>query len=173
MNPMYLGDSYDIVKRFFCEVARSLGYTVYIDPMYTGNWTRSQSSSFLSFVGARPLESAVPTPLAALFIDPDIGIRDRPSPKHITFETIVARCGQFPLVLVFDQSFSRGPSVRDRLVRKLSSLRALGVRGVYFDSHARFLICGSKPAPVMRFQKALLDTGLPATRFVGIPASAG
>src|SRR5689334_22577608 len=130
MNPAYLGDSYDIVKPFFCEIARSQGYAVYLDPMYTGDWTPAQSSSFLRFIGARPFESRDPKSLAALFIDPDIGIRDRPSRKHITFGAIEVRCRQFPLVIVFDQSFSRGPAVRNDLVRKLSSLRTLGVRGV-------------------------------------------
>jgi hypothetical protein len=39
MRPEFLGDSYDIVKRFFCETLRSLGYTVYIDPRFTGDWS--------------------------------------------------------------------------------------------------------------------------------------
>jgi hypothetical protein len=117
MNPKYLGDSYDIVKRFFCDVSRSLA-------------------------------------------------------AHTTFSTVAGRCEQFALCLVFDQAFSRGPHVRDDLVRKLRSLRALGIRGVYFDSHTRFLICGKKPAPVMRFQKALSEAGVPRDRFVGLAPSA-
>ena len=170
MNPNYLGDSYDIVKRFFCDVARSLGYTVYVDPMYTGSWTRTASRSFLRFIGARELAPSVTGP-AVLLIDPDKGIRERPGPAHTTFSAIAARCDHFALCVVFDQSFSRGPQARHDVVRKLRSLRALGVRGVYFDSHARFLICGRKPAPVMRFQKALTKTGLPRERFVGIAPS--
>jgi hypothetical protein len=170
MNPTYLGDSYDIVKRFFCDVSRSLGYTVYVDPMFTGSWPRSASRSFLRFLGARELATSVTGP-AVLLIDPDKGIRERPGPAHTTFSAIAARCQQFAFCIVFDQSFSRGPHVRDGLVRKLRSLRALGIRGVYFDSHARFLICGKKPAPVMRFQKALTETGLPRERFVGISPS--
>jgi hypothetical protein len=173
MNPAYLGDSYDIVKRFFCDVSRSLGYTVYVDPMYTGSWTRSGSSAFLRFIGARELATPMAGP-AVLLIDPDKGIRDRPGPLHTTFAAIAGRCEQFALCLVFDMSFSRGALVRDGLVRKLRLLQDLGVRGVYFDSHARFLICGRTPAPVMRFHKALVETGLPRDRFVGIsPLGAG
>jgi hypothetical protein len=171
MNPKYLGDSYDIVKRFFCDVSRSLGYTVYVDPMYTGSWSRGASRSFLRLIGARELAMTVTSP-AVLLIDPDKGIRDRPGPAHTTFSTVAGRCEQFTLCLVFDQAFSRGPHVRDDLVRKLRSLRALGIRGVYFDSHTRFLICGKKPAPVMRFQKALSEAGVPRDRFVGLAPSA-
>src|SRR5574338_1310431 len=167
MNPDYLGDSYDIVKRFFCDVSRSLGYTVYVEPMYTGSWTRRETRAFLRFLGARELAGNLVTP-AVLLVDPDKGIRENAGPAHTTFQTIAERCAQFSMCIVFDQSFSRGPHGREDLRRKLRSLRALGIRGVYFDSHARFLICGRKPAPVMRFQKALTDTGLPRDRFVGI-----
>ena len=48
MNPAYLGDSYDVVKRFWCDVARSLGYAMYIDPMVTGDWTPNQRASFFA-----------------------------------------------------------------------------------------------------------------------------
>ena len=172
MNPAYLGDSYDIVKRFFCEVSRSLGYTVYVDPMFTGSWTPTGASSFFQFIGAREITATIESP-AVLLIDPDIGIRDKPGPAQTTFRAIAERCDQFTLCIVFDQSFSRGPNVRADILRKLQSLYMLGVRGVYYDSHARFLICGKSPALVMRFQKQLTETGLPRARFVGIaPASA-
>jgi hypothetical protein len=171
MNPRYFGDSYDIVKRFFCDVSRSAGYTVYVEPMYTCTWTRSTSRSFSRLIGARELSASVNRP-AVLLIDPDKGIRDRPGPAHTTFGAVAERCGQVDLCLVFDQSFSRGPRSRDDLKRKLRSFLALGIRGVYYDSHARFLICGTTPAPVMRLQKALIATGLPRDRFVGISPSA-
>lgn len=47
MNPTYFGDSYDVVKRFFCDMARAAGYVVYIDPMFTEVWTPQQRASFL------------------------------------------------------------------------------------------------------------------------------
>jgi len=69
---------------------------------------------------------------------------------------------------VFDQSFSRGANARSALTAKLTELRTLGIRGVYYDSHARFLVCGKSSARVMRFQKVLIQAGLPSARFVGI-----
>jgi hypothetical protein len=75
------------------------------------------------------------------------------------------------LVFVFDQSFSRGRNGLEAMTAKLTSLRALRIRGVYYDSHARFLVSSKSSARVMRFRTALIQAGLPAERFVGIPAS--
>jgi hypothetical protein len=173
MNSACLGDSGDVVKRFWCDVARALGYAVYIDPMFTGDWMPGQRSSFLRFVGARPLPARIPTPPAALLIDPDKGIRAAPGSAHATFDAIAIRCRQFALVIVSDQAFSRGPGLRRDMARKLHLLRDVGVRGVYYDSPARFLICSKGPGPPMRFRKALVRAGLPAERFVGLPKPAG
>jgi len=172
MNPAYLGDSYDVVKRFFCDIARSAGYAVYIDPMFTGDWTPQQRDTFCRFLGTRELGASSPRFRAALLVDPDTGIRSRPGRGHTTFASIAGRCDKFALVIVFDQSFARGNKGREGMTAKLASLRALGIRGLYYDSHARFLICGRSSARVMRFQKALIQAGVPAARFVGIPASA-
>jgi hypothetical protein len=45
MRPEFLGDSFDIVKRFFGETLRSLGYTVYIDPLFSGDWSGKEDNS--------------------------------------------------------------------------------------------------------------------------------
>lgn len=172
MNPAYLGDSYDVVKRFFCESARSAGYAVYVDPMFTGDWSSRQRAMFLKFLGARELEALVPQSPAALLVDPDTGIRSAPGRAHATFRSIAENCDRFALVIVFDQSFSRGTNARSALTAKLTELRTLGIRGIYYDSHARFLVCGKSSARVMRFQKVLIQAGLPPARFVGIRPSA-
>jgi hypothetical protein len=161
------------VKRFFCSTARSVGYAVYVDPMFTGDWTSQQRDAFFRFLGARALgASDVPTSSAALLVDPDTGIRSGPGRAHTTFTSIASRCDQFALVFVFDQSFSRGRNGLEAMTTKLTSLRALGIRGVYYDSHARFLVCSKSSARVMRFRKVLVQAGLPAGRFIGIPAAA-
>lgn len=172
MNPAYLGDSSDVVKRHFCGMARSLGYAVYVDPMFTGDWTPKQRAAYFHFLGARAFGTSLAKSPAALLLDPDTGIRTGPGPAHTIFTSIASRCDQFALVFVFDQSFSRGHTGRDALAVKLTSLRALRIRGIYYDSHARFLVCSKSSARVMRFRRALIEAGLPAERFVGIPASA-
>lgn len=172
MNSSYLGDSYDVVKRFFCGMARSAGYSVYVDPMFTGDWTSAQRSAYLRFLEASAVQPTSAKGPAALLVDPDTGIRSRPGASHATFDLIVERCRQFALVLVFDQAFARNQNGRQIMTGKLKSLRALGVRGLYYDSHARFLLCSLSSSRVMRFQKALIQVGLSPARFVGVPASA-
>lgn len=121
MNPAYLGDSYDVVKRF---------------------------------------------------ADPDTGIRSAPGRSHATFGSITEYCERFALVIVFDQSFSRGANARSAVTAKLTELRTRSIRGIYYGSHARFLVCGKSSARVMRFQKVLIQAGLPPARLVGIRPSA-
>jgi hypothetical protein len=73
MRPEFLGDSYDVVKCFFCATLRSLGYTVYIDPLFTGIWS-GQQTTFFHFLGVEPLTSETPPSSGtALFLDPDTG----------------------------------------------------------------------------------------------------
>jgi hypothetical protein len=38
MNAASLGVSYDVVKRYGWEVARSPGYAMHVDPVFSGNW---------------------------------------------------------------------------------------------------------------------------------------
>src|SRR5256885_17070024 len=88
MNPTYLGDSYDIVKRFFCGVLRELGYAVYVDPMFTGD-RKGPESAFYTFLCAKPFgpPTSDQSP-SALLIDPDTGINDRGSDQHATFDRL-------------------------------------------------------------------------------------
>src|SRR5438105_12911443 len=108
MHSDYLGDSYDIVKRFFCEALRRLGYTVCIDPMFTGEWS-GQETAFYRFLGVEP-SASTPTPsaLTALFLDPDTGVNQKGSRKHASFERIVSEAQKHKIVFAFDQGFSRG-----------------------------------------------------------------
>jgi len=48
VNTKYLGDSYDLVKRFFCRELKNLGYQVVADPMFTGSWTDEEQGRNLS-----------------------------------------------------------------------------------------------------------------------------
>jgi hypothetical protein len=57
MNPSFFGDSYDLVKRFFCVQLAALGYEVVVDPMFTGEW-RELDHQFFRLIGARPLDEA-------------------------------------------------------------------------------------------------------------------
>ena len=135
MNPEWFGDSYDIVKNFFVHTLIAMRYEVYIDPMFTGDWN-GKKEDFIKFIGAKlHNDSEKPAGKLALFVDPDTGIKEKASTKHITFETIKQRLEIYELVFSFDQSFSRSISFEERMQEKLSILKKLDVNGLYYKSH--------------------------------------
>jgi len=89
MNQSFLGDSYDLVKRFFCFELSALGYKVVVDPMFTGAWEGREREEFYSLIGIAIDATAPPrSGRTALFVDPDTGIKQkgskqlaRPSPS--------------------------------------------------------------------------------------------
>jgi hypothetical protein len=86
LNPRWFGDSFDIVKRFFIKILKDAGYEVYVEPMFTGDWEDNEHR-FISFIGVN--EGTPTSHKSALFIDPDTGIGNRTTSRHITI-----CCGQ-------------------------------------------------------------------------------
>ena len=84
MNPRYLGDSYDLVKRFFCHELSLLGYSVVVDPMLTGNWGANEQE-FYRLIGARPMaQERSDSTRVALFLDPDSGISEKGDRERVS-----------------------------------------------------------------------------------------
>jgi len=104
MNPMWFGDSYDIVKRFFLCVLKNQGYSGYVDPMFTGDYSKIQDS-FLDFIGA-DLKPATPPPMpkTAILLDPDTGIGSKRTKKHITIQDFIEFTDSYSVVFSYDQS---------------------------------------------------------------------
>jgi len=169
MNPEWFGDSYDVVKRFFVGALRELGYSVYVDPMTTGEW--ASESNFLKFIGARHLRQAKPGK-TALLLDPDTGIGRRPSKRHTTIPNIAGHLDSHEIVFVFDQSFSRDRPVLQQLEDKLRELACLGVHGFFYDSHAHFLFASRSASSLASARDALIKTGLPSRRLVALATEA-
>lgn len=166
MRPEFLGDSYDVVKRFFCATLRSLGYAVYIDPLFTGTWF-GQEASFYRFLGVEPLGGAIPTSLpTALFLDPDTGVNEKGGASHVAYERLVAEATDHAVVFVFDQAFSRAGEAGPKLQEKLNRLAALGCPALYYASHANFLFISREPERLQQLRSELLALGLPASRLV-------
>jgi len=166
MNRAWFGDSYDIVKRFFVGVLNELGYTVYVDPMPTGEWADCEPA-FCRFVGAQIAPAgAARSAKSALLIDPDTGIHDRKSKQHVTIASFVERLESHDVVFVFDQSFARAADQSPQMHRKLEQLGTLDAHGFYYDSHARFLFCARSMTVLDSVVSALLATGLPEGRIV-------
>ena len=168
MNPKYFGDSYDIVKRFFCAELRGAGYSVMAVPMFTGEWG-DQKQIFLRFIGAALQPDSHGSDRTALFIDPDTGVGARASGRHITVENLTQLAQKHSLVFAFDQSFSRGGDPRSAMERKLTEIRDRACHGMYYDSHARFLFVTTSATPLEQFRERCVTLGMPSGRFISIP----
>lgn len=166
MNPEWFGDSYDIVKRFLSTELQRVGFRVYADPMLTGEWPDG-AAAFLTFIGAEEAGEAPGTREdAALFIDPDTGVREKASARHCSIGYMAQQAENFSLVFAFDQSFSRSAPAQRQMEHKLAQLRDMGMRGFYYDSHARFLFVAREHSHLSKARGALVATGLPESRLV-------
>lgn len=166
MRARFLGDSYDIVKRFFCEALRSQGFTVFIDPMLTGAWS-GQEDSFFRFLGVErcpPREGL--QGMTALLLDPDTGVSEKGSLAHVSYERLAQEADNHALVFSFDQAFSRAGESGSRLEAKLGALNARGCAALYYASHAHFLFVSREHGHLQRLRAHLVGLGLPDSRFV-------
>ena len=163
MNPDWFGDSYDIVKRFFVALLKREGFSVFVDPMFTGDW-KDLENSFYGFIGAFPYPTGeIPRPSAVL-LDPDTGIGRTKTQGHITVKDIGEEATRFDIVFCFDQSFSRGERAQEQMKYKLRQLRTENVHCFYYDSHARFLFAGRDGKIVTQVESALAASGLQKNR---------
>lgn len=164
MNPQWFGDSFDIVKRFFVENLKEIGYRVVVDPMLTGEWNGLEHG-FYRFLKAYPLTEKSSSK-SALLLDPDTGIGKKKSKQHATIKCIADHLLHHDIVFSFDQSFSRGGSASGKIREKLVLLQKTGNYGFYYDSHARFLFAAKSIRALSEVEQRLLASGLPANRLV-------
>jgi hypothetical protein len=166
MNPSFFGDSYDLVKRFFCHELASLGYVVAIEPLLTGDWNGADSD-FYRLVGVEPLvDRKSPPDRKALFFDPDTGINDKGGRQHVSFERLAQEASNFDIVFSFDQAFSRQANPATVMRLKLAAIYARGCHALYYDSHARFLFAATAKQPLDELRVHLISLGLPTSRLV-------
>jgi len=166
VNPLYFGDSYDLVKRFFCTELNALGYSVVVDAMLTGDWANTESS-FYRLIGASPHGEHSPNGRPkALLLDPDTGVKQSASPQHVSFARIAQEVKAFRLVFSFDQSFSRQAKASEVIGQKLATLKTLGCPSLYYDSHARFVFAAAEAGPIHELRNHLLSLGIPGTRLI-------
>ena len=129
----------------FVDILKRNGYSVTVDPMFTGTWQLIEEP-FHRFIGAERLSEAEwprSRTRTALLLDPDTGVGAKATEKDVTLGCIIAELKQFEIVFSFDQSFSRGQSVEEKMSEKLNGLRKKGAYGFYYNSHAKFLFAAS------------------------------
>jgi len=169
MNPDHFGDSYDLVKRFFIEVLKSEGYTVYVDPVFTGNYAEMEDKYYLLIRAKHKPAGRPRSKMPALFIDPDKGISEKETDKHVTIQKLVellSTC-QYTLIMVFDQSYRRvkNPSKKQQMSKKLSDFSDKHVFGFFFKSHANFFFGSLDKNLVAKHRRELIRLGIPSNRF--------
>lgn len=169
MNRKYLGDSYDLVKRFFCSILTALGYEVVIDPMFTGEWGNGEQEAFYLLIGASPATTPIPNSRrTALLIDLDTGIRERGGRQHVSFDRIATEVNIHALVFVFDQSFSYQEDRHAIMREKLTAMTNRGCHCFYYDSHARFLFASLEVDALNVLLSRLREIGMPGSRLFQI-----
>ncbi len=174
MHEKYLGDSFDIVKRFFAErlaaVAPLLAHPKFVPP--------GMRPAFEKMVGMRVLGvSEAPDHPFGLFLDPHTGI-PLPGEKlrtvtasHAPLEFIAGEMARLKprYVLCFDQSHDRSCALPrpDQRRRKRDGLRERNLSSFYYVSHAPFLFTAAELAVLDELRGRLIQSGIPEWRIEG------
>jgi hypothetical protein len=174
MKEKYLGDSYDLVKRFFSQVldpiARLYAYPKFVPDDIVGSYEKVTTIPILPETG--------PGGRFGILLDPDTGVRlpakvddtvHHVSPRHVTLQFIVdLNIERHPEYMIcFDQSHHRKHehSREDQRKAKMEFLRTHGIPSFYYASHAPFLFASQKSETLRLILERLMSVGIPGCRF--------
>jgi hypothetical protein len=194
MNEKYLGDSFDIVKRFWREQLACVA------PLYAHSrfvpetlWVRFTQLTTIPVLDLRPQRKtrkpaarrAQPAPVLppqpfGLFLDPHTGIplpseeEKKVSIGHATLPFIVHENARLKpaYVVCFDQSVDRreknGPKAYEQREAKREFLRGRGIASFYYVSHAPFLFMAEDVETLRSIWGRLLGLGIPEQTAKGV-----
>jgi hypothetical protein len=169
----YLGDSFDIVKRFWAERLGSIA-PLFAHPRFV---PAAIKSAFEGLVGMPVLHPNEPRAEPfGLFLDPNTGIplptalAQRATASHAPLSFIGAELDRLrPAYLIcFDQSHDRssGLSPAEQRASKRTELRRRNIGSFYYVSHAPFLFASGEPRVLELVRDRLIESGIPKSRFV-------
>ena len=172
MKGIYLGDSYDIVKRFWAESLRPLAPR-YSHPRFVPAGIRARYTAVTSI----PVLDTddLPGEPFGLLLDPHTGI---PLPAESPAEATASHA-PLPFIvqvnerlrpaymICFDQSYHRHHELSrtEQLEKKREFLRGHGMSSFYYDSHAPFLFTAGKAETLFAVRRRLVSLGVPEERF--------
>jgi hypothetical protein len=167
MDQAFLGDSYDLVKRFWAENLSSIA-PIYAEESFIPEKIREV---YTRVTGIPVFDPSVARPFAIL-LDPCTGIPSpnsaarRPTKKHapIAFIVEVFEACDPEFVICFDQSFAYGKEKELRMEEKRNALATKGLCAFYYSSHANFLFVSRSTRIIDSIKKQLLDLGIPGER---------
>jgi hypothetical protein len=174
MNHKYLGDSFDIVKRFWAENLRDLAPLV-AHPRFVPDAIKTDFKRVvmmpvldLNIITVKPF---------GLFLDPDTGIplptapmqRDTASHAPVSFIADELKRLDALYLVCFDQSHDRACRLTktEQRMSKSAALRTLGIASFYYVSHAPFLFGARDMGTLDSVRHKLMQVGIPAWRFEG------
>lgn len=172
VDKRYLGDSFDIVKRFWAERLRAVA-PLLAHPRFVPADLKSQ---FERMVSMRVLDrNETPAGPFGLFLDPHTGVplptapRQTATVSHAPLAFIEAEFSRLrPRYLVcFDQSHDRVPDLgrSDQRALKRADLKSRSLFSFYYVSHAPFLFAASDTAVLESLRSRLVEAGIPEWRF--------
>jgi hypothetical protein len=170
MDKEYLGDSYDLVKRFLCEalapIARLYAYPDFVPPGLRDAYTTLTTIPIL--------DAARREGRFGLLLDPDTGI---PLPtqklvgatgRHASLPFIVQLNNDLgpEYIVCYDQSYHRKHELGREAQReaKMKFLRKNGLSSFYYVSHAPFLLVAQQPLVLDSILRRLILLGIPEDR---------
>jgi hypothetical protein len=158
MRDIYLGDSYDLVKRFWVENLRSVAPR-FAHPSFIKEGIRDRYTT-LTRIPILNLD-VLPSVPFGIFLDPHTGI---PLPNessqgktvsHATLPFMVEMNGKYhpSYMICFDQSYHRrhALSADGQREAKRDFLRERGIASFYYISHASFLFMAEKKRHLMQY----------------------
>lgn len=172
MRDLYLGDSYDLVKRFWAENLRSVA-PLYAHPRFVPTGIRLQYTSVTSVPILVPDE--LPQGPFGLLRDPHTGIplptefSRKATASHAPLSFIVEINQQLrpTYMICFDQSYHRRHELSrpEQMERKRGFLQGQGIRSFYYDSHAPFFFMAEESENLATVRNRLVSLGVPQNRF--------
>ena len=168
MRDIYLGDSYDLVKRFWFEnlssIAPLFAHPKFVPSRIRDRYTTLTKIPILDF-------ASLPNNPFAIFLDPHTGI---PLPteslggatvSHASLPFIVEIIKKYhpSYMICFDQSYHRRHQLTTERQRGLKRdfLREQGIASFYYISHAPFLFMAEKDATLIAVRTHLIELGIP------------
>ena len=169
MRDIYLGDSYDIVKRFWSHIFRP------ISPLYAhARFVPAPIRQGYETITSIPVAEMPPKESFGILLDPHTGIplpgggNRRPTASHAPLEFIVQLIGEWrPLyVITFDQSYHRRHKLNREQQRaaKMAFLASANISSIFYVSHAPFLICSNVDGILSRIRGSMIASGIPESR---------
>jgi hypothetical protein len=171
MDKKYLGDSYDLVKRFFCQVLSPIA-NLYAHPKFVpfemrGSYTKVTTVPILPDTG--------PEGHFGILLDPTTGIplptggANSTSTDYVRLEFIVdldeKRHPDY--MICFDQSHHRQHELDKKKQRELKMrfLHQSGLSSFYYVSHAPFLFVAHTSEALDHVFDLLISVGIPNCKF--------